>query len=157
MNESDKITEIEFTFRCRREWENLKPTENPDVRFCDDCRLNVHFVTGKSDFAKYDRSAKCFAVKLYDEDRSKSVTIAGGIDVVPQFKRLPRASFVFKFGAKSNLTQAQLATIQWLRRFATGYSLKEKMVKLFAEEITEDDYDRIVGVLKSENIPFDVE
>ena len=160
MDEDNKITEIEFSFRCQRKWHELQKTENPDIRFCDDCRQNVHYVGSKLDFAKYDENAKCFAVRIYEMDRSKAVTIAGGIGGVklPPFSNYPQtASFIIKFGPKSGLSESQLETIKWLRHFNAKPVVKDKMVELVINSITEEKFDRIISLLEKEEIPFTVE
>ena len=127
------------------------------MRFCDDCNLYVQFVSNKLDFEKYNKKAKCFATKIYNEDKSKAITIAGGIKSKLISTYPPKASFVFKFGAKSQLTEDQLKTIQWLRHFGTVPIMKDKRVKLIFEKTTEELFDRIVSILESEKISFIVE
>lgn len=128
-------------------------TENPDIRFCDECQLNVHYVGQRSDFEKYPADTECFAVKIYNEEKTKGVTIAGG--AIPDYES--RASFVLKFGPKADLTNDQLKTIQWLRNLGAQPVMKSKMVRLLLRQVTEDHFDRIISILEKEEIPFSVE
>ncbi len=157
MNKNDKITDIEFSFRCQRQWKDLQKTENSDVRFCNECSQDVHFVGNKLDLAKYDDKAKCFAVKIYDKDLSKAVTMAGGIERLTISNFAPTENIILKFGAKADLSESQIETIKWLHHFNAKPIMKDKMVKLILNNTTKENCERVISMLEKEGIAFIVE
>ncbi len=34
---------VEFEYRCPQRWDTLQPTDDPGVRYCEECRRNVHY------------------------------------------------------------------------------------------------------------------
>lgn len=52
-----------FSYCCPLEWDQLKRTNNPDVRFCHECSENVYMVDNEYDFHKLGKEKKCVAVR----------------------------------------------------------------------------------------------
>ncbi|MBS1796495.1 MAG: hypothetical protein JSS81_21775 [Acidobacteria bacterium] len=42
MKKNEVYNCFEYAFRCPRTWESFAPTDDPKIRFCDECRQNVH-------------------------------------------------------------------------------------------------------------------
>jgi uncharacterized protein (TIGR02996 family) len=53
-----------FDFLCDRRWEELKPSENRAVRFCDACRQNVHYCDTITEARRHAWDGHCIAVDL---------------------------------------------------------------------------------------------
>jgi uncharacterized protein (TIGR02996 family) len=51
-----------FEFRCPKLWENLKPTEERTVRFCDTCHNSVHFCDTIEVARQHAAEGHCVAV-----------------------------------------------------------------------------------------------
>jgi len=49
-------------YRCRQEWDQLKQTEHPDVRFCDACARSVFRARDHAGFLQLAASDKCVGV-----------------------------------------------------------------------------------------------
>ena len=56
-------TDIKFTFRCQKKWEDLQITDNHEMRFCNECNYHVHSIVNSLDLKKLDSGEECFAVK----------------------------------------------------------------------------------------------
>lgn len=59
-----ELTEPEFEFECPKLWENLKPTDDPAVRFCKGCRQNVHYCDTITVARQHAHQGRCVAVDL---------------------------------------------------------------------------------------------
>jgi hypothetical protein len=57
------ISNCEIKFKCPNIWGNLKKTENPKVRFCDECQENVYIV---EDIENFPKDKKCVMIPLSD-------------------------------------------------------------------------------------------
>jgi uncharacterized protein (TIGR02996 family) len=55
---------VRFEFVCDRRWEDLRPTDERAVRFCDACELHVHYCDTITDARKHALRGHCVAVDL---------------------------------------------------------------------------------------------
>jgi uncharacterized protein (TIGR02996 family) len=53
-----------FRFRCPKQWENLKPTADAAVRFCDECKKNVYYCDTIGSARRHARHDECIAVDI---------------------------------------------------------------------------------------------
>jgi hypothetical protein len=53
---------IDFSFQCPKRWEQLRPTEDEAVRFCDQCRRQVFFCTSLEVAQTHAAVGDCIAV-----------------------------------------------------------------------------------------------
>lgn len=53
-----------FRFQCPKQWENLKVTGAPAVRYCDVCHENVHYCHTLEEAQSHARQGRCVAVRL---------------------------------------------------------------------------------------------
>jgi hypothetical protein len=157
MKVDDKPPVIEFAYRCTRQWEDLEATTDPEVRFCNECNLTVHYIDNRLDPRKLAPEAKCFAAKIPTPERPKGVIIAGQI-APGDWPRAypPRQEFIFYFGPKSNLTEGQLATIRWLRYLGGKPVMKSNMIRLTYSTAVPERLDRIISILQKEGISFSI-
>jgi uncharacterized protein (TIGR02996 family) len=62
--ESQRSYEVRFDYLCDRRWEDLQTTTDQAVRFCDDCRHNVHYCGTIMEARKHAQKGHCIAVDL---------------------------------------------------------------------------------------------
>jgi uncharacterized protein (TIGR02996 family) len=53
-----------FKSRCPKRWENLKGTNDPNVRHCDSCQKPVHYCRTLPEAQAHTRQGHCVAVQL---------------------------------------------------------------------------------------------
>jgi uncharacterized protein (TIGR02996 family) len=53
-----------FTFRCPRKWEQLRTTEDAEVRYCDGCERNVYYCGSVREAQKHAYRGECVAISL---------------------------------------------------------------------------------------------
>jgi len=53
---------VEFTFQCPKQWENLQPTDNFDIRFCTVCSRNVHLCDTLEEVHRHAALGNCIAI-----------------------------------------------------------------------------------------------
>ncbi len=59
-----EIRNCKFSFKCPKEWASLKPTDQPDQRYCNECNQIVYFCkTGKQLMAAI-KEDRCVAVAV---------------------------------------------------------------------------------------------
>lgn len=51
-----------FDFRCPRSWESLNPTNEADVRYCEQCQQNVTLCSSPDEFVRLGNAGQCVAV-----------------------------------------------------------------------------------------------
>jgi hypothetical protein len=154
MKDELDFTDIKFTFRCPKQWEDLQVTDNHDVRFCTECNYHVHSIVDRLDLKKLDLGEECFAVK---DSRVNGIFILGGVEKsLPTYP--PIKTFLFSCGHTSNLSDSQLATIEWLRRhFQVRLSMKNKKIKFTVKLSQIEELDRIINILDRDNIIYSIE
>ncbi len=59
-----KLTPFPFTFLCERRWEDLQPTDDRAVRFCEGCQQRVFYCDTITEARRHAREARCIAVDL---------------------------------------------------------------------------------------------
>jgi uncharacterized protein (TIGR02996 family) len=62
--ESRRTYPIRFDYLCDRRWEDLRPTDDPAVRFCDGCRHNVYYCDTLNEARGHAWERHCIAVDL---------------------------------------------------------------------------------------------
>jgi uncharacterized protein (TIGR02996 family) len=75
---------LRFDVLCDRRWENLQPTDDRAVRFCDACKQNVHYCETITEARRHAWDGHCIAVDI-------GVIRRDG-DLQPQMMRLGRVS-----------------------------------------------------------------
>jgi uncharacterized protein (TIGR02996 family) len=55
--------EVQFKFRCPKQWQRLTATEDSQVRFCDACRKNVYYCGTVDEARAHARQGRCVAVR----------------------------------------------------------------------------------------------
>ena len=53
---------VPFRFECPRLWENLDPTADPDIRFCQSCRKEIYRCYTMEQVARHALAGDCIAV-----------------------------------------------------------------------------------------------
>jgi uncharacterized protein (TIGR02996 family) len=59
-----EIGRFRFRLRCHRKWEDLSSTDTRAVRFCGDCRQNVHYCDTIMEAREHAWAGHCIAVDL---------------------------------------------------------------------------------------------
>src|SRR5947209_8123112 len=55
---------VRFDFLCDRHWEDLLPTNDRTVRFCDACQQNVHYCDTITEARRHAWDGHCIALDL---------------------------------------------------------------------------------------------
>jgi uncharacterized protein (TIGR02996 family) len=58
------LPRVSFEFLCDRRWEELTPTDDRAIRFCDGCRHNVHYCDTITEARRHVGDGHCIAVDL---------------------------------------------------------------------------------------------
>jgi hypothetical protein len=153
MEDDLDITDIKFTFRCQKQWEDLQITENHDMRFCNECNYHVHSIVNRLDLKKLDLGEKCFAVK----DVPARGFIIGGVEKpLPAYP--PIQTFLFSCGYTSNLSDSQVATVKWMHRYLrVSLSMKNKKIQFTVKLSQKEELDRIINILEQDKIVYSIE
>src|SRR5262249_22183104 len=53
---------VRFDFLCDRRWEDLRPTDDRAVRFCDACRHTVHYCDTITEAREHAHAHRCMAL-----------------------------------------------------------------------------------------------
>jgi uncharacterized protein (TIGR02996 family) len=76
---------VRFDFLCDRRWEDMQPTEDGAVRFCDACEQNVHYCDTIVEARRHAWAGHCIAVDLgvirRDQDLVPPRTLRGRVSV----------------------------------------------------------------------------
>lgn len=80
---------VRFELQCPKKWDELAPTNLPDVRHCNACKKNVHFARDIHEARRLAMANHCIAVDLTVEPRFPGdlemapIRMAGGIAPPP--------------------------------------------------------------------------
>ena len=58
------IRNCEFRFKCPRQWDALKPTEDKDQRYCHECNQIVYFCHTAEELMIAIKEDRCVAINL---------------------------------------------------------------------------------------------
>lgn len=58
---------VTFDFQCKMDWGTLAPTGRPDVRRCDGCGDEVHYVASIAEARHLAQRGRCVAIELTEE------------------------------------------------------------------------------------------
>jgi hypothetical protein len=153
MKDDLNLTDIKFTFRCQKQWEDLQVTDNHDVRFCNECNYHVHSIVDRLDLKKLELGEECFAVK---DIPMKGFRIGGVEKPLPIYP--PVKTFLFSCGYTSNLSESQFATIKWLNRnLKVALIMKNKKIQFTVTLSQQEELDRIINILEQDKIIYSIE
>jgi uncharacterized protein (TIGR02996 family) len=62
--ESRRVGLVQFEFLCDRRWEDLRPTDDRTIRFCDACRQSVHYCDTINEARRHAWEGRCIAVDI---------------------------------------------------------------------------------------------
>ena len=82
----------EFDFRCPQRWEELTPTDAPEVRICEQCRETVYFCTDAEAARRLANQGHCVALG------PGVVTPAFGVRLTQEQIERPRAPITITIG-----------------------------------------------------------
>jgi len=60
----NEIRNCEFRFKCPKEWNGLKPTDNHDQRYCSACNQIVYFCHTANELMAAIQADHCVAVRV---------------------------------------------------------------------------------------------
>ncbi len=84
------IIHCEFEFKCSLDWKNLKLTNDPKVRYCEECKKNVNLCTSNEEIDESWEKGLCVAHPLYTEKGLKKIKdFEAGIGENPFFIKMP--------------------------------------------------------------------
>ena len=63
-----------FAFKCTAKWDELTPTEDDKIHFCNDCQKEVHLCVDDDELIKSVRLNRCIAI------HRESVMVMGYFD-----------------------------------------------------------------------------
>jgi hypothetical protein len=153
MKDDLDLSDIKFTFRCNKQWEDLQITDNDDVRFCNECNYHVHSIVDRLDLKKLELGEECFAVK---SERLRGYMIGGVEKALPIYP--PIKTFLFNVGYTSNLSESQLATIKWMHRYLkVVLDMKNKKIQFTVKLSQVEELNRIINILEQEKIIYSIE
>ncbi len=85
-NESLEKHGLQFNVVCDRRWDELAVSENDGVRFCDQCKQEVHYCDTIETARKHAWSGECVAVDLgvirHEGDLELRGMMVGGIGII---------------------------------------------------------------------------
>lgn len=87
--ENSVCQRVEFRYECPRTWENLTPTKEAAVRYCDTCRQRVYYCTTVTEARRHVHRGRCIAVDPA-ELRVEGDLSAGPIRALRGIIRAPR-------------------------------------------------------------------
>ncbi len=58
------IRNCEFRFKCPKQWDALKSTDNQDQRFCSVCNQIVYFCHTDKELVAAIKADRCIAIKV---------------------------------------------------------------------------------------------
>ena len=72
-----KIRNCVFGFGCDANWDAMKETNQDDVRFCNHCEKEVHFIATKSSLLESVNLNRCVAISslIRSDDEMKMITL----------------------------------------------------------------------------------
>lgn len=70
----------DMEFICPRRWSALKPTKDKDIRFCGECKQNVHLVESEAEFNKQASAGRCVVI-ITETETEESLVV--GIPAMP--------------------------------------------------------------------------
>lgn len=73
------IRNCEFRFKCPKQWDALKPTDNEDQRYCNECNQIVYFCHTPDELMAAIQANRCVAIRV--ETPSGVDTRVGMMDV----------------------------------------------------------------------------
>jgi hypothetical protein len=73
-----------FAYKCSAKWNNLTPTENLKINFCQQCQKEVHFCESDEELISAIRLNRCVA--FYSHEYGSEYDILLG-DVIPRSGR----------------------------------------------------------------------
>jgi hypothetical protein len=53
-----------LSFTCPLEWAKLQVTDNPEIRYCNQCQKNVNFCSSPEMFVNFSKKGECVALPL---------------------------------------------------------------------------------------------
>jgi hypothetical protein len=56
--------EVQFRFRCPKQWEQLTATDDAKVRFCGVCEKNVFLCESRAELLECTREGRCIATYI---------------------------------------------------------------------------------------------
>lgn len=65
-----------WAFRCPKQWTGLRPTEDPDIRFCTQCQMQVFFCADLDELARHVDLKHCVAFRP-EQSRSEDYALGG--------------------------------------------------------------------------------
>lgn len=74
-SESIGIRNCSFAFQCSQQWENLSPTDKPNIRHCATCDTNVHLCVTKNELVDSIKANRCVAVDVLSREKAKPRTV----------------------------------------------------------------------------------
>ena len=59
-----------FKFVCPNQWHELQKTEQDDVKYCNECQQDVHWVQSEQELSNYAAQGHCVAYTLPKDTQS---------------------------------------------------------------------------------------
>lgn len=75
------IRNCTFAYRCDRKWAELTKSDNPDVRFCNECQKNVYFCRSDDELAEAVKQDRCVAIERSSDQLEVTVPTMGVIEL----------------------------------------------------------------------------
>jgi uncharacterized protein (TIGR02996 family) len=73
-----------FRFQCPKKWEQLDPTEDDAVRFCETCQQKVYFCSSVQEAGEHARRDDCVAITtlaVRQDGDLEDVKVVGSLDI----------------------------------------------------------------------------
>lgn len=78
-----RIRNCRFKYECDMHWNDLKETGRPNVRFCETCSKDVHFVRNRVDLALAIQKGLCVCVPHDIFDKQEKSQLRTPPQVIP--------------------------------------------------------------------------
>lgn len=82
MNDGLTIRNCFFSFKCTAKWNELTPTDDDNINFCENCQKEVHLCEDDEALIKSVRLNRCIAI--YREGSLILGDLVGKVDISTQ-------------------------------------------------------------------------
>ena len=69
MTRSIKCEFLEWEFECPKKWNNLTPTKDDNIKFCESCHSNVYYSNDDAQLTTWANEGRCTAFESIDPNQ----------------------------------------------------------------------------------------
>ena len=77
MSNTIENCEFRFDYICPLKWSNLKKTDEPNIKYCDECSKLVYKCSSKRDYLKHSKKNHCIFLEIDNSNSAKFPYLMG--------------------------------------------------------------------------------